>query len=913
MKSDLKKLLWSFLIIAGTTSLVAQTTISGTVIDGSTQTALADVNIIVVGTSQGTVSDSNGEYTLTVSQALPVTIRFTYLGFKTENIEVNEKNSIIDLVMIKESLLGQEIVVSASRLKQRILKSPVTVEKMGINFIKQTASADYYDAIANIKGVQVTKSSLNFASVNTRGFADISNPRFVQIMDGMDLSDPTISSNLGSIYGLGELDIESLELLPGAASALYGPNAFNGTIIMNSKNPFDYQGLSIMVQQGFTDSNAGGTHGMETYSFRYAKAFEDKFAFKVNFYYLGAEDWTANDYKTDRNNPNSTTDLSNEPNFDGLNLHGDEYGAYIDGIGEIYRTGIKEATLLDHNDATTLKADVALHYKINDKSELIGSYRFGTGNSIGQSNTKYAYRDFVAQFIKLELKGDNYFVRSYINSTDIDKTFDVGTLGAYVNETFNPSIREDGTGWFPDYITAYLGGVPNVTPNNHSAARTYADRFMIDPITGEYVSSFKDVVDEIRTYDYQANPPGPSFFMDSNFWHTELFYNFNQVKWADIIVGGNLRRYSLFSNNTLFNEAPDLGSDPERFYFKTFGGYTQISKTLANKFDVAASIRFDKMDDFEGRLTPRVSLVYSPDKNNNVRINYQTGFRFPDMIQQFMFFPTPTGIALGGVSSNASRYGVYNGGTWTESSFDEFISQGGTIDPSTGAIFSNPGNVELETLDAPYLKPEELTSFEIGYNSIISKTLLIDLNYYHTTYTNFLGGVNGYSKEATAHRGEQIDAGTRWLLYANSPSKIKSDGLSLGATYNLPNNFVLTGNYTYTTFSGEQPEGFLTMFNTPKNRYNLGFSNNKLTENLGFNVNFSYQDAFIWESDYGTATMPSYSLIDTQVNYKLSAFKTIVKIGATNIGGSDYRTNFGSTFIGQTYYVSLVFDDLLRN
>ena len=912
MKNFRNKLLVSLLLFAVTLMLPAQTTISGTITDGSTQKVLADVNIIVVGTSQGTTTDSEGKYTLTVSQSFPITIRFSYLGFKTEDVEVNETNSTLDWVMLNESLLGQEVVVSASRLKQRILKSPVTVEKIGINFIKQSASADYYDAVANLKGVQVTKSSLNFTSVNTRGFADISNPRFVQIMDGMDLSDPTISSNLGSIHGLGELDIESLELLPGAASALYGPNAFNGTIIMNSKSPFDYQGLSIMVNQGFTDSNAGGTHGMGIYSFRYAKAFENKFALKLNFYYLDAEDWTANDYKTDRRNPSSTTDLSNNPNFDGLNLHGDEYGAYIDGIGEIFRTGIKEATLLDHNDATTLKADVALHYKINDKTELIGSYRYGKGNSIGQTNTKIAYRDFVAEFIKLELKGDNYYVRTYINSTDIDKTFDVGTLGAYVNETFNPSIREDGTGWFPDYITAYLGGISNVDANNHEAARTYADRFMIDPITGEYVPSFKDVVDEIRTYDYQANPPGPSFYMDSNFWHTELFYNFDQVDWANIIVGGNLRRYSLFSNNTLFNEAPELGSDPERFYFNTFGGYTQISKTLANKFDIAASIRYDKMDDFKGRFTPRVSLVYSPDKNNNVRINYQTGFRFPDMIQQFIYFPTPDGIALGGTPSNASRYGVYNGGAWTESSYIDFITQGGTIDKNTGEVLTNPGNVTLETLNVPYLKPEELTSFEIGYNSIISKTLLIDLNYYHTTYTNFLGNLGVANKEATSHRGNQIDAGSLWSLYANSPSKLKSDGLSLGVTYNLPNNFVLIGNYTYTTFSGEQPEGFLTMFNTPKNRYNLGFSNRTLTKNLGFNINFSYQDAFLWESDYGTATMPSYSLIDAQVNYKLSAFKTIVKIGGTNIGGGDYRTNFGSSFIGQTYYVSLVFDDLLK-
>lgn len=894
--------------------LIGQTTVTGKITDYTTGEPLMGVNITVLGSISGTTTNNDGEYLLKVGQSAPFTLSFSYLGFRTEEIVVNQGDARIDLIMEESAMLGQEIVVSASRLKQRILKSPVSIEKMDLQFIQQAPSADYYDAIANLKGVQVTNSSLNLTSVNTRGFATSFNSRFVQLVDGMDTADPTINANLGSILVPGELDIQSLELIPGAASALYGPNAFNGMMQISSKSPFDYPGLSLMVKQGLTNSNAGGTFALGTYALRYARSYNNKFAFKVNFFYLKAEDWTANDYTTDRNNPDSPIDLTGDPNFDGLNLHGDETPIAINafGIGTIRRTGIKEATLLDHNDAVTKQANAAVHYRFNDDLELIGLYRYASGSSLGQANTKFAYRDFSSEFFKLELNGDNFFVRSYISLTNIDKTYDVGVLGALVNERFNPSVRQDGTGWVTDYVTAFLGGVPDVAPNDHSAARTFADRFMIDPNTGEFDSSFEEVVDEVRTTDYQQNPPGASLFSKSNIWNSEFYYSFKKIDWAEIIVGGNFRQYSLFSNATIFNEAPEAGSDPERFFTRIYGGYSQISKTLAEKFNLSGSVRFDKMDDFDVQFTPRVSLVYSPDANNNLRINYQTGFRFPDMIQQFIYFPAPGGINIGGTPSNASRYGIYNGGMWSQSSYDDFVSQGGTLDPTTGAIVSNPGNVTLETEDVSYLEPEQLKSFEIGYNTIIANKLLIDINYYHTSYTNFMGQTQAYSKVATQHRGQQLDAGTLWAAHTNSPSKLTSYGIGLGLTYNLPKNFVLTGNYTYTTFSGDLPEGFLTSFNTPKNRYVIGLGNPALTNRLGFQMNFRYQDAFFWESEYGAANIPAYGIFDAQVNYALPSLKTIVKIGGTNIGGSDYRTNFGASFIGQTYYVSLVFNDLMK-
>lgn len=281
MNHLVKKTLLLLIVLTYTAPLIAQTIVSGTVNDARTQAALSGVNVVVVGTTQGTVTVNNGQYSLTVKQSLPFTIAFSYTGFRTEKVEVNKTTATVDVTMQEESLLGQEVVVSANRMEESILKSSVSIEKMDRLAIGQAATADYYDAMASMKGVQVTSSSLTNTSVNTRGFSDVGNTRFVQLVDGVDGADQTIGWAVGSVMAPGELDVESLELIPGAASALYGPNAFNGIMLLKSKSPFEYPGLSVLVKQGMTNSDAGGAHPLGTYGLRYAKALKDKLAFKV--------------------------------------------------------------------------------------------------------------------------------------------------------------------------------------------------------------------------------------------------------------------------------------------------------------------------------------------------------------------------------------------------------------------------------------------------------------------------------------------------------------------------------------------------------------------------------------------------------------------------------------------------------
>ena len=127
--------------------------------------------------------------------------------------------------------------------------------------IKNTTSADFYDGLVNLKGVDINTNSLTFKSINTRGFATFANTRFMQLVDGMDNSTPALNFPIGNLVGMIETDVQSVELLPGASSALYGANAFNGILFMRSKSPFDYEGVSVSLKRGVTSQYASGSFG----------------------------------------------------------------------------------------------------------------------------------------------------------------------------------------------------------------------------------------------------------------------------------------------------------------------------------------------------------------------------------------------------------------------------------------------------------------------------------------------------------------------------------------------------------------------------------------------------------------------------------------------------------------------------
>jgi iron complex outermembrane receptor protein len=902
----------------------SQTSISGTVLDDS-GLPIPGANVIVTGTSSGTVTDFDGNFNLTTDSQPPFTIQISSVGFTTSNQEVTSNNQSFDVVL-EEGTALDEVVISASRTPERVFESPVTVERFGLKEIKSTASADFYGGLEDLKGVDVNTNSLTFKSVNTRGFASFANTRFMQLVDGMDNSTPALNFPIGNLVGMVETDVLSVELLPGASSALYGANAFNGILFMRSKNPFDFEGISGYIKKGITDQEAAGENAYTDLGIRMAHKFTDKFAAKVNFGYLKGTDWAATS-EVDKIDPTRTR---SNTNYDGINVYGDEVSTNIraaSGLGIIpdvvvSRTGYNEETLTNYN-AESIKADWGLYYRPIEGNSLELSYvgKVGTGSTIYQGTNRYNINGFFQQQHKLEVRNDNFFVRAYEVSDKAGDSYDMVFTGININRAWKSDEQ-----WFQDYIGRYaqieLGGNPQglTDQQKHDSARAVADTGRFLPGSPEFQAAFDE---SINNPDLSV---GSKFQDASKYTHSDANYNFGHlVDFAEIQVGGSYRRYNLNSGGTIYT---DLNGPIE---YSEFGIYTQIQKDLelneSLKLKLPASGRFDKSEFFDGFFSPRLSGGLTVNKNHNIRASVQTGFRNPTTQDLFIGLDAGRAILVGSAPDNLNRYVR----TFDVSTEGQNIGQPSTV-TQTGAVaynnsfssesvlnFSNTGNpAVLQVSNPDIIKPEQVTSVEIGYRGKLDR-FIVDFSTYYNKYNDFISqevvispyygtvGDNGLSVQAIANGDFQT-----YSTYTNSDADVNSYGASVGVSTKVFNNFDLSGSYTFTKldFDQEANPDFQTNFNTPEHKFKASFGNTELFKNFGFNVSYRFSDDYFWEATFGNGVIPEFHVVDAQVNYNIPSLKTTLKLGGTNLTGKEYFTAFGTGFIGSMYYVGLTINNL---
>jgi iron complex outermembrane recepter protein len=1017
-------LLLFFLFAAG--SLAAQTTIQGKVKDGGTGTELAGVNVIVKGRVIGTITNANGFFALTVNDSPPLTLSFSFIGYKTQELEVKNTNTTnLEIVLEEQTLLGQEVVISASRFEESILESPVAIEKMDVLAVQNTPADNYYKALGNLKGVDVATSSINFQIINTRGFGSTGNTRFVQLTDGMDTQAPALNFPIGNLNGPSELDVESLELIPGASSALYGPNAFNGILLVNSKNAFEYQGLSAFVKSGVNHigSNAdfNGPSPVWEGALRYAKAFNNKFAFKVNVAAMQAQDWHGTsgvDREIGRTPGFGTADQwANNPGADRLHFMGDEasinlsifnfsssWNTFASTSNSIYNnifepgvsaqtyalagdlpnqvvsvTPYKEVDLIDYN-AKNYKGNLGLYYRINDKAELSYLYNAGFGTSIYTGAQRYSLQNFSIQQHRLQLRGDNFFVRAYgtfENSGDsyITEFLAKRILDVSVNKA-NP-LFQDVSGFLATYGTEYLRYLYNngfepgaMNPSDpdyiandvlrtqtqqaaHAYARQTVDsKFIYDLSTESGKTNFNAAR---KIAEKGVVPNGPSFADRTKMYHAEGQYDFkNEVKIMELQAGASFRMYDLNSNGTIFDDINGIT-------IKEYGAYVQAGKWLGNrKYKLSGSARYDKNENFKGRLNPRISLLRKINENNVVRVSYQTGFRIPTTQGQFIDLNIISARLGGGLPGYINKYDIVRESTVNG---QPLAFTGESVQAYRNEVFrvGNPNAQSAIDLLRPYtdfnpVKPENVQNVEFGYKGVLGTNLMIDFTYYYNLYTDFItqvrvvtaneftndvsrsnngDGVNDRSGDqftfsasatpgapnyATLLNGSahNITAfgieGNTSQIYSNFDGKISSQGAVIGLQYNLLKGYTLGGNYNWNVLNNA-PSEFFSEFNTPEHKFNLSFGNRKVTDKLGFNVSYRWQDAFEWQSSFtipANGIVPAYSTLDAQLSYRLTGLKSMLKVGGSNIMNQKYIQSLGGPNIGALYYVSLTFDELFR-
>ncbi|MCF2876063.1 MULTISPECIES: TonB-dependent receptor [unclassified Tenacibaculum] len=895
----MKKLLLVAFVLFGTAIMVAQTTITGTVNDASLGGPLPGANIKVLRKAVGTSTDFDGKFTMTVTDNPPFTIEISSLGYQSKTVEITKNNQVVEVSLTENATSLDEVVVSASRTPERVMESPVTIERFDSRAIKNTASASYYDGLENLKGVDINSGGFTFKTVNTRGFATFGNERFVQLVDGMDNASPALNFAIGNLLGISEVDVKSVEILPGAASALYGANAFNGIMLMRSKNPFNHQGISVGLKTGLTSQEAAGDNKFYDATIRMAHAFDDYFAVKASFSYLKGEEWHATDYR-------NTTGIGgsyipgtrqSDPNYDGANVYGDEVSVNLGpAIGNVSRTGYTDQELMT-NEAKSVKFNGAIHYRPlgNDRVEIIWNSKYGTGNTIYQGQNRYNLANFFMEQHKLEVRGKNFFVRGYYAGEDAGDSYDTRFAAININSKW-----KSNTDWFGQYAAAYLGAIPGVPASNHAAARAVADTGRAVPGTPAFQALFDEVT---------ADPDlltGSKFRDNTSYYHADGNLNLRDyIDWAEVQVGGSYRQYRLNSFGTIYTDA----DGPIKY--GEYGVYTQLQKKmLDDRLKFTGSIRYDKSENFDGNFTPRISLAYAAgeNKNHNFRASFQTGFRNPTTQDQYIGLATGAGFILGTAPDNIGRFSapaVTTTGSFTLTGADVF-SRG----YSASSIATGTPTLATTAL----VKPEEVKSFEVGYRGVLplgDNKLSVDFSTYYNMYSNFISNKDVLvlvdpTTPVTVANLTNRDLVRTFSVKTNSTVDVDSYGLGIGLSTKVFNGYNVGLNYTWSKFSFDQAQDpdFEAGFNTPEHKLKAQFGHPNVFENFGFNVSARWQTEFYWQSTFLEGNVEERTVLDAQINYSVPSIKSVFKVGGSNLTGKEYLSAPGVGAIGSQYYIS---------
>ncbi|WP_243900284.1 TonB-dependent receptor [Hymenobacter defluvii] len=837
----------------------------------------------------------------------------------------------------KAPIVLGDVVVAASKVKESILKSPVTVEKLGLRELRLTPAPSFFDAIEHVKGVQVITPSLGFKVINARGFTNTTNVRFVQLVDGMDNQAPHLGAPIGNAMGPSDLDIQSVEIVPGTAAALYGLNAINGLANFATRNPFMSEGLSVQQKTGLNhvNDNSTGVHPYSETSLRYAKVLiSDKLALKLNATYLRGYDWIADNYTDINPNGNATTGLfgDDNPAKDPVSSYGNESSdrSNLTLGGKTYqvaRTGYREQDVTDYT-LQTIKTDGALHYKLNSHTELAYTYRFSSLDNIYQRSNRFRLQDYRVQQHGVSLNNPVVQARAYLTRENTGQSYNLRSMAENLERSFKP----DAT-WNQEYTAAWNAATQagETVAQDHATARAAADAGRLQPGTPTFNDRLRQL-QNINNWDQ-----GAALRVQSDLIHAEGQVNVAEAlrrrlngsfpQWLDLLAGADHRTYVVVPDGNYFRN-PEPGKDPlgDNLTYSKTGGFVQVGAHLwQDKIRLTATGRADKNDYFSTRFNPRLTAVYSPTQRHNFRLSYQSGYRFPSLFEGFSNVNSGQVQRVGGLRVMSD--GVFEN-SYLRTSIDAFnaaVTRGVNTSglSRAQAIQQNQGLLQKNTYT--YLKPEYIKSLELGYKAALlpEGRLLVDVDFYYNSYRDFIAQVEAYvpvtsTGEVIAATGTNLNsiatalsarAGqSRYRLWTNSKSQVYNYGGSAGVRYSFLQGYQAGANVTYARLDRTtNSDGLEDGFNTPRWAYNLSLGNEQAYKHFGFGLNYHWQDRYYSQTFLVNGYVPAFSSLDAQVSYALPRPQLNFKLGATNVLNKYYYSFLGGPSVGGLYYLTVTY------
>ena len=922
-----------FLALLCTNTLFAQ--LSGTVVDPRGEPVIGASVVLLnqsTPTNIGTVTDFDGNWSINIygKNAENAVVRIQSMGFQAQDYKT-AKPSGNRITLEPDQNVLKEVSVVQQRLSAQQEKSALTVESMDALAIKESPSVSFYDHLGTLKGVDLTSASIGFKIINTRGFNSTSPVRSLQLIDGVDNQSPGLNFSLGNFLGAPDLDIVTVDVIAGASTAFYGPSAFNGVISMQTKDPFQFTGLSASLK--------AGERNLTEFSMRWAAKVNEKFAYKINVFALKADDWEANNMDpTDI----SRDDATNPGGYDAVNRYGDEDwwddggdSKTFPGLGRFYRPGIEEKHLVDY-DTENIKLTTALHYKIKEDLTAIYAVNFGSGTTVYQGDNRYSLKDILFLQNRVELqKKDKWFWRAYSTHEDAGNSYDAYFTALRMQDSVvsNQSYNLYYTGLWNIFNKPKVRAMPGAPANSLPMSQyqsimdsliasnpDFFNQLHEDNRNNVSIATASDAlgavtIEELESFANQLIPGtsefnnlknhitstlftegGSRFYDKSALYHTQGERTFTYDNGAVFRIGGNFRLYTPKSAGTIFSDT--AGTVITNREAGLYGGWEQ--SFMDERLKLSATGRVDKNQNFRALVSPAVSSVYKATENQTFRLSFSSAIRNPTLADQYLNYNVGRAVLLGNLDG-----------------FDSLV----TID-NIADYLGKPANERLShdfgyfNVDA--IRPEKVKTAEAGYRATIGSRVFVDANYYYSLYDDFIGYIIGAEIEEGTTAIDRLKSLQVYRVAANATEQVTTQGFSIGMNTFVGNYQTLTGNYSWNKLTSAVSDPIVPAFNTPEHKFNLGWNirnypwNQDDSKLIGAGVNYKWVQGFVFEgSPQFTGSIPSYGLCDAQVSLtrikdNSNKKRTITyKIGASNLLNNKVYQVFGGPLVGRLAYLSI--------
>ena len=374
----------------------SQTTVYGTISDAKSGDPLMAASILIKGGNTGTITDLEGNFTLTSSKTPPFQLIISYVGYGTQEVNITQVQQRLEIQLEPGTYFGQEIVISASRTAEKVTDASATISVIDAKSINENAAPDPTVLLATTKGVEYNRKGVGVVDFNIRGFNTSFNSRNLLLVDARNANLVAFGLPYMQMTALQKEDIERVEVVLGPSSALYGYSASNGLVNIITKDPRKSPGTTVGI--------GAGNQSQLNLRLRHAQKVNDKLGFKITGNYLSGTDFMYTDSAYYDANPRDNI-------FPRLGQGAPEFGL--------------------NPDFEYINGSAGVYYKVDKNADLILNYSYARGEFLQTSGIgRIQYDGWNASSLHLRYVSPRWFAQlsNTWNGTANDRSSNISIL-----------------------------------------------------------------------------------------------------------------------------------------------------------------------------------------------------------------------------------------------------------------------------------------------------------------------------------------------------------------------------------------------------------------------------------------------------------------------------------------------------